>query len=187
MRFKGTALLAAALVGIVSYYFLIDLPSEKRKNKEKDRAEKVILFDVENVKGISFTKGEITIALKRLGIDEWQMTAPVNAKGDASAVSGFVSFLNNLNFTRVVEESPKDLTPFGLDTPDLKIILSMKNGETKGVRVGDDHPMGNKVYLSLLNGSRVLAAGVTKNRLDRKVHDLRDKTILDFKLLKLKK
>ena len=159
MRFKGTAVLAAVLIGIVSYYFLIDLPSEKRKQEEKDRAEKVILFDPsKNVKSISFIKGEITIALKRLGIDEWQMTAPVNAKGDAPAVSGFLSFLNNLNFTRVVEESPKDLTPFGLDTPDLKIILSMNNGETKGVRVGDDHPMGNKVYLARLNESRVLAA-----------------------------
>ena len=181
MRFKGTAALAAVFIGIVFYYFLIDLPSEQRKQEEKDRAEKVILFDSENVKTISFIKGEISIKLKRLGIDEWQMTAPVNANGDAPAVSAFLSFLNNLNFTRVVEESPKDLTPFGLDTPDLKIILSMNNGETKGVRVGDDHPMGNKVYLARLNESRVLAAGVTKNRLDRKVHDLRDKTILDFK------
>ena len=127
MRFKGTALLAAALVAIISYYFLIDLPSEKRKNKEKDRAEKVILFDPENVKGISFTKGEVTITLKGLGIDEWQMTAPVNAKGDALAVSEFLSFLSNLNFTRVVEESSKDLSPFGLDTPGLRIILSMNN------------------------------------------------------------
>jgi len=187
MRFKGTAALAAVFIGIVFYYFLIDLPSEQRKQEEKDRAEKVILFDSENVKAISFIKGENTITLKRLGTDEWQMTAPVNAKGDASAVSDFVSFLNNLNFTRVVEESPKDLTPFGLDTPDLKIILLMNNGETKGVHVGDDHPMGNKVYLSLLNGSRVLAAGVTKNRLDRKVHDLRDKTILDFKTSQITK
>jgi len=181
MRFKGTAALAAVFIGIVFYYFLIDLPSEQRKQEEKDRAEKVILFDSENVKAISFIKGEISIKLKRLGTDEWQVTAPIDAKGDAPAVSAFLSFLNNLNFTRVVEESPKDLTPFGLDTPDLKIILSMNNGETKGVRVGDDHPMGNKVYLARLNESRVLAAGVTKNRLDRKVHDLRDKTILDFK------
>ena len=181
MRFKGTAALAAVFIGIVFYYFLIDLPSEQRKQEEKDRAEKVILFDPENVKAISFIKGENTITLKRLGTDEWQVTAPIDAKGDAPAVSDFLSFLNNLNFTRVVEESPKDLTPFGLDTPDLKIILSMNNGETKGVRVGDDHPMGNKVYLARLNESRVLAAGITKNRLDRKVHDLRDKTILDFK------
>jgi len=181
MRFKGTAALAVVFIGIVLYYFLIDLPSEQRKQEEKDRAEKVILFDSENVKAISFIKGEISIKLKRLGTDEWQVTAPIDAKGDAPAVSAFLSFLNNLNFTRVVEESPKDLTPFGLDTPDLKIILSINNGETKGVRVGDDHPMGNKVYLARLNESRVLAAGVTKNRLDRKVHDLRDKTILDFK------
>ena len=109
------------------------------------------------------------------------MTAPVNANGDAPAVSEFLSFLKNLNFIRVVEESPKDLTPFGLNTPSLKIILSMNNGETKGVRVGDDHPMGNKVYLARLNGSRVLTAGITKNRLNQEVHDLRDKTILDFK------
>ena len=181
MRFKGTAVLAAVFIGIVFYYFLIDLPSEKRKKEDKDRSEKVILFDSENVKAISFIKGETTITLKRLGTDEWQMTAPVNASGDAPAVSDFLSFLKNLNFTRVVEESPKDLIPFGLNTPSLKIILSMDNGETKGVRVGDDHPMGNKVYLARLNGSRVLTAGVTRNRLDREVHDLRDKTILDFK------
>jgi hypothetical protein len=181
MRFKGTAALAAVFIGIVFYYFLIDLPSEKLKQEEKDREEKVILFDSENVKAISFIKGENTITLKRLGTDEWQMTVPVNANGDAAAVSGFLSFLKNLNFTRVVEESPKDLTPFGLNTPDLKIILSMDNGGAIGVRVGDDHPMGNKVYLARLNGSRILTAGITKNRLHRKVHDLRDKTILDFK------
>ena len=181
MRFKETAALAAVFVGIVFYYFQIDLPSEKRKNEEKDRSEKVILFSPEKVKVISFIKGGISIKLKRLGTDEWQMTAPVNANGDAPAVSGFLSFLKNLNFTRVVEESPKDLTPFGLNTPDLKIILSMDSGEAIGVRVGDDHPMGNKVYLARLNGSRILTAGITKNRLDREVHDLRDKTILDFK------
>lgn len=181
MRFKGTSVLAAVFIGIVFYYFLIDLPSEKRKKEDKDRSEKVILFDSENVKAISFIKGENTITLKRLGTDEWQMTAPIDVKGDSPAVSSFLLFLNNLNFTRVVAESPKDLIPFGLNTPSLKIILSMDNGETKGVRVGDDHPMGNKVYLARLNGSRVLTAGVTRNRLDREVYDLRDKTILDFK------
>jgi len=180
MRFKGTAVLTAVFIGIVFYYFLIDLPSEKHKKEEKDRSEKVILFDSKNVKVISFIKGENTITLKRLGRGEWQMTAPLNANGDVPAISDFLSFLKNLNFTRVVEESPKDLTPFGLNTPSLKIILSMDNGETKGVRVGDDHPMGNKVYLARLNGSRVLTAGIAKNRLDQEVHDLRDKTILDF-------
>ena len=96
MRFKGTAVLAAVFIGIVFFYFQVDLPSEKRKKEEKDRSEKVILFDSENVKGISFIKRENTITLKRLGADGWQMTAPVNANGDVPVVSDFLLFLKNL-------------------------------------------------------------------------------------------
>jgi hypothetical protein len=83
MKFKGTAALAVVFIGIVLYYFLIDLPSEKREKEEKNRLEKVILFDSENVKAITFIKEENTVELKRLGADEWQVTAPVNAKGDS--------------------------------------------------------------------------------------------------------
>jgi len=187
MRFKGTAALAVVFIGIVLYYFLIDLPSEKREKEEKDRSEKVILFDSEDVKTISIVKGENTVLLKRSGAGAWQMTAPVDAKGDSIAVSDFLSFLNSLNFTRVVEESPKNLSTFGLDSPDLKLILSMNNGETKGIRVGDDHPMGNRVYLARLSGKRVLTADITKNLLDRKVYDLRDKAIHDFKTPQINK
>ena len=187
MKFKGTAALAVVFIGIVLYYFLIDLPSEKREKEEKNRLEKVILFDSENVKAITFIKEENSVELKRLGADEWQVTAPVNAKGDSPAISDFLSFLNNLTFTRVVEESPKNLSTFGLDTPNLKVILSMNDGKTKGIRVGENHPMGNKVYLAQLNGERVLTADITRDRLDQKVYDLRDKTILDFKTPQINK
>ena len=187
MKFKGTAALAVVFIGIVLYYFLIDLPSEKREKEEKNRLEKVILFDSENVKAITFIKEENTVELKRLGADEWQVTAPVNTKGDSPAVSDFLSFLNNLTFTRVVEESPKNLSTFGLDTPNLQVILSMNDGKTKGIRVGENHPMGNKVYLAQLNGERVLTADITRDRLDQKVYDLRDKTILDFKTPQINK
>jgi len=187
MKFKGTAALAVVFIGIVLYYFLIDLPSEKREKEEKNRREKVILFDSENVKAISLIKEENTVELKRLGADEWQVTAPINTKGDSPAISDFLSFLNNLTFTRVVEESPKNLSTFGLDTPNLKVILSMNDGKTKGIRVGENHPMGNKVYLARLNGERVLTADITRDRLDQKVYDLRDKTILDFKTPQINK
>ena len=187
MRFKGTAALAVVFIGIVLYYFLIDLPSEKREKEEKDRSEKVILFDSEDVKTISIVKGENTVLLKRSGAGAWQMTAPVDAKGDSIAVSDFLSFLNSLNFTRVVEESPKNLSTFGLDTPSLKVILSMTNGEAKGIQVGDDHPMGNRVYLTRLNEKKVLTADIIGNRLDRNAHDLRDKTILNFETPQIKK
>ena len=181
MKFKGTVALTAVFIGIVLYYFLIDVPTAKRKQEEKSFSEKVVPFDLEDVKAISIVKGGNTVALKRSGTEEWLMTEPVQAKGDSPAVSVFLSFLNNLNFTRVVEESPKNLSTFGLDTPSLKVILSMTNGEAKGIQVGDDHPMGNRVYLTRLNEKKVLTADIIGNRLDRNAHDLRDKTILNLR------
>ena len=124
MKFKGTAALAILLIGIVLYYFLIDLPSEKREKEEKNLSEKVIPFNSEDVETISILKAKNTIALKRSNADAWEITKPVHAKGDSVAVSDFISFLNNLNFTRVVEESPKNLSTFGLDTPNLKLPVS---------------------------------------------------------------
>jgi len=187
MKFKGTVALTTAFIGIVLYYFLIDVPTEERKREEKIRSEKVLPFDSDNVEIFSIIKEKNTIALKRSGADEWQMTKPVNAKGDSGAVSTFLSFISNLSFTRVVEESPKNLNTFGLDTPVIKITLSTKEGETKGIRVGDNHPMGNKLYLARLNENRVLTADITKDRLDKRTYDLRDKTILSFDISKVKK
>ena len=187
MKFKGTVLLVATFIGIVLYYFLIDIPAEKLKKEEKNRSEKALPFELEHVKKISIIKKENTISLKRSGKDEWEMTKPLQAKGDSAEVTTFLSFLNNLNFVRVVEALPKDLSIFGLDTPYLKVILSMKNGVTMGLRVGDNHPMGNKVYLARLNEKQVLTASISKSSLDRKPYDLRDKTILSFKTPQIKK
>ena len=187
MKFKGTVALTATFILIVLYYFLIDVPTEERKREEKVRSERILAFDSENINAFSIIKGKETIALERSSIAEWQMTQPVDAKGDSEAVSTFLSFLANLSFARVVEESPKDLSVFGLDTPVMKVTLSTKKGDSKGIRIGDDHPMGNKVYLARLNESRVFTADVIKDHLDRRVYDLRDKTILDFEILKVKK
>jgi hypothetical protein len=187
MKFKGTATLAILFFGIILYYFLIDLPSENRKNEEKALSEKVISFNPEDVKTIAIVKAENTVELKRNTSEAWQMTKPVHAKGDFEAVSDFLSFLDNLNFTRVVDESSKKLSTFGLDAPKFQVILSMNDDEKKGLLVGDDHPMGNRLYLARLNEKRVLTADITKNLLDRNVYDLRDKTILDFKTTQINK
>jgi len=187
MKFKGTVVLTLIFIGIVLYYFLIDIPTEERNKEEKIRLGKVLPFDSSNIKAFSIVKNKITIKLKRLSTGEWQMTEPVEAKGDSGAISTFLSFLSNLNFSRVVEESPKNLSTFGLQAPVMEVTLLTKEGETKGIRVGEDHPMGNQVYLARLSEDRVLTASITKDRLDRQAYDLRDKTILGFEVSKVKK
>lgn len=187
MKFKGTVALTVAFIGIVLYYFLIDVPTEERKKEEKIRSEKVLPFDSDDVESLSIIEENKTIVLKRSSKNAWQMTKPVTAKGDPIAISTFLSFLSDLDFTRIVEESAKNLDTFGLHKPTLKIIISTKSGKTKGIQVGDDHPIGNKIYLTRLNEDKVFTVDISRDRLYRQAYDLRDKTILDFETSQIKK
>lgn len=180
MKFKGTLGLAAAFIVLVLYYFLIDVPTEKRNKEEQARAEKVLLFEADDVESFSIVSENASISLQRTGSETWKMTEPVEAPGDSATASTYLSFLKQLRFIRVVEEVSNDLAVFGLESPSLQISLSLKNGKKQGLRVGDDHPMGNKIYLARTGENRVLTARVARSRLSRSVYELRDKSILDF-------
>ncbi|KMP12660.1 hypothetical protein UR09_00720 [Candidatus Nitromaritima sp. SCGC AAA799-A02] len=187
MKFKGTLGLTVAFIGLVLYYFLIDVPTEERKKEEQARSEKILLFEPDHVESFSIIRKKDPITLKRAGDDAWEVTAPVVARGDSQTASTFLSFLKGIRFDRVVEDAPKDLAVFGLESPSLEISLLLKNGEKKGIRVGDNHPMGNKIYLSRIGESKVLTAGIGRSQLDRQVYDLRDKTILGFNATQITK
>ena len=49
MKFKGTVWMAALFLGIVLYYYLVDIPAEKRQLEEKERAGKIFLFEKDQV------------------------------------------------------------------------------------------------------------------------------------------
>ena len=180
MKFKGTIWLTAAFIGLVLYHFLIDVPTEKRQKEEKARSEKVLLFEAEDVESLTLSGKNSPVTLERIDASAWKMTEPVEALGDSTTVSDFLSLLKQLNFVRIVEETPADISVFGLDTPSLQISLSLKNGKERGIRIGDDHPMGGKIYLTRDGENKVLTAGVARNQLDLSVYELRDKAILTF-------
>ena len=180
MKFKGTIWLTAAFIGLVLYHFLIDIPTEKRQKEEKARSEKVLLFEAEDVESLTLSGKSGPVTLERVGANKWKMTEPVVDLGDSATVSDFLSLLKQLNFIRVVEETPADISVFGLDTPSLQISLSLKNGKERGIRIGDDHPMGGKIYLTRAGEDKVLTASIARNQLDLSVYELRDKAILTF-------
>ncbi|MFQ5449818.1 MAG: DUF4340 domain-containing protein [Nitrospinaceae bacterium] len=180
MKFKGTIWLSAAFFGIVLYYFLVDLPTEKKHKEEKERSEKVLLFDRKDVEGFSLTKGEQTLQLQRKGEEGWKLLQPLKAEADKEAAASYLSRLEDARFSRVVEESPKDPAVYGLKTPSLKITLKLKGQGEKTLLVGDENPMRNYLYVQREGEKKVLLATVFRKDLDRSLFDLRDKTLLDF-------
>ncbi len=181
MKFKGTVWMAAALLGIVLYYYLVDVPAEKKQIEEKERAGKILLFETAQVDEIILEKKDESLHLKRTGPDGWELLKPVQAKGDSSTASAFLSFLQSARFSRVVDDSAKDLSVYGLQDPSIKITLQLKGEGEKTLLVGDDHPMNKYLYVKRGDESKVLLAGDSRRALDKSIFDFRDKSLLQFK------
>jgi hypothetical protein len=162
------------------YYFLIDLPAEKKKAQEKEIAGKVLPLKIENISEFSLIKKDQTITLQQNTNNLWNLSQPLKAGGDNPEAESFLSEIEALERSRVVESDPKNLSPYGLDTPSFKIHIKFKNNREETLLFGNDSPMGGKIYLKLKSAPAVLLAATSKTAFDKSVYHFRDKTIFNF-------
>lgn len=170
--------MAAVFLSLVLYYFFVDLPAEQKKKTDKERAEKIL--PLESVVEFSLIGNGDAIALKRNASQSWELTRPLSAPGDSNEAEAFISEINNLKKTRMVEENPKDLSLYGLSSPFLKIHFKSENGEEETLSVGNESPMGGNLYFKRENHSAVMMAPATRSLFEKSVYDFRNKMLLNF-------
>ncbi len=179
MKFKGALGMTLALAAIGSYYFLVDIPTEKKKKESKERSEKIVLFDEKNVTNLTLSLVGSKISLQKNG-DYWKVVEPIKAKSDEDEVTNLLNTLKTAKHSRVVDEAPKDLSSFGLKDPKLTLTLGLKEKGNTSILVGDNSPIGSSLYIKLSDKPAVLLSSVSRKDLTKSLYDLRDKTILDF-------
>ena len=84
MKFKGTAWMLVGFLILGVYYFLVDLPAEKKNAKEKEIAGKVLYFKTADIEEFSLIKGDQTITLQQNPESNWYLIQPLKTKGDNS-------------------------------------------------------------------------------------------------------
>ena len=180
MKFRGTALMAAVFLGLVLYYFFVDLPAEQKEKTEQEQAEKIIPLEAEKVVEFSLTgKGE-PIALKREALHNWKLTLPFSASGDSTEAEAFISEIASLKKTRTVEEHPKDLSIYGLSSPFLKIHFKFENKKEETLLIGNESPLGGHLYFKRGSQSAVMMAASSQSSFEKSIYSFRDKTLLNF-------
>ncbi len=180
MKFKGTALMAAVFLSLVLYYFFVDLPAEQKEKIEKEYAEKLLPLEMEKVVEFSLTGNSEPIALKRKAPYKWDIIRPLSASGDSPEAEAFISEIENLKKTRVVEENPKDLSIYGLSPPTLKIYFKFENKNEETLLIGNESPLGDHLYFKRENHPAVMMAASSRSRFEKSVYSFRDKTLLNF-------
>ena len=112
----------------------------------------------------------------------WNITAPLEARADTTAVDNLVNAVNQAEVSRTLDDPQPDLALYGLDSPVATVRLTLEDGtQLPLIRIGKDTPVGYSVYVqragedAILLTPQALRLGMTKQ-----TKDLRDKAVLVF-------
>ena len=172
--------MAAVFLGLVLYYFFVDLPAEQKEKTKQEQAEKLLPLEEEKVIEFSLIGKGASIALKRETLHNWKLTLPFSATGDSNEAEAFISEIAGLKKTRTVEENPKDLSIYGLSSPFLKIHFKFENKNEETLLIGNESPLGGHLYFKRKSQPAVMMAASSQSRFEKSIYSFRDKTLLNF-------
>jgi hypothetical protein len=181
MRGRNTLIMAivALLLGAAVYF--LEIRGAVEREEAEAVADRLLRFEATDVQRVTITRAEGSIALARGDDDTWRITAPHDLAADAGAVDGVLTRLESADHERLVEETPEDLTRFGLAEPQVSVALELADGTRHELAFGDGTPVGFNVFVKRGDGDAVYtaAAGI-KDAVDKSLFDLRDRKVLNF-------
>ena len=177
MSGRRTLLMLAVLIGLGGYIYFIDLDRQRTAQDAKT----LLQFDSDAVTQVAlvYPDRELHLAKDDGG---WNITAPLEARADTSAVDNLVNAVNQAEVSRTLDDPQPDLALYGLDSPVATVRLTLEDGtQLPLIRIGKDTPVGYSVYVqragedTILLTPQALRLGMTKQ-----TKDLRDKAVLVF-------
>jgi hypothetical protein len=179
-RWTTTAVLAVALAGLGTFFYVYEVrqgPAREKAKEVKDRAWKDL--EAKDVEEIAVTRKGETLKLKRAG-DTWALAAPVESRAEKQPAEDLASSLATLRVEREIEPNPAKPADFGLAPPAAEVRFKAK-GQEHQVRVGSKNPTGIWVYAQLEDKPAVVLVPDSILRdAEKPVADFRDRTVVAF-------
>jgi len=178
---KKTLIWAVTLLVLAAFYYQYEIQGGQKWQEAASKREVLFQFAADDVTGFTVKREqEIVRAEQRDG--HWYLTEPLAVRGDDQKYQELARYVADLHYTRVVEEQPQSLEPYGLSAPQLEIQVTLKNQSAPlMLRLGAANPAGGSYYTQVEGRSAIyLVSGVAKDVLNASLHALRDKTVLAF-------
>lgn len=160
--------------------FLVSAFLENTFNKKPFdlRDKRILRFERDKADSLDVTMGPTHIVLARAG-SEWNVTQPIQARGDYGAIEGLLTRLSSAPMTKLVESTPKDLKAYGLAQPE--VVLAIGTGSSKAeLAVGKEQ--NGEVHAQDRARNLVFTIDPTlATDLRKGVDDYRDKDLFEFR------
>ena len=177
---RSTIALLVVFGGLFAYIYFVTWRRPADTGVTRDKVFAGVEADKIDELKVTSDTGEVTTLKKESG--NWQVVAPVAARADESEASGIATSLAQLEVVRIINESPTELTDYGLATPRIEVDFKV-TGDNKPRRlvIGDTSPTGTDLFAKRNDEKEVfLVPGFQETTFNRSTFDLRDKTLLKF-------
>jgi len=182
LKFSSTSVLFIALASLSAWYFLYEKTYKQKRSDRDSQQSSLLPFDKDSVTELMITtKGEAPVHLKKGTGNDWILVAPLTDKADKQTVSSLLASIGSARKERVVEENPKDLSPFGLVNPELKLTVVKDLENQVELLLGSQTQVGSSVYVKLASSPPVIKTNKSLvNALTKNLFELRDKNLISL-------
>jgi Domain of unknown function (DUF4340) len=148
-------------IALGGYFFLFEWNSSGEKPiLEPNRVvqkSRFLPIPREEIAELELRRDGGTVLCRKEG-KKWTVVEPVGAQVTSDLVTSFIENLTPEKEVRVMEETAKDLSPYGLDRPHVTVTVKGKN-VVATVLIGDTNPTDSAVYVRKENSLQVVLLG----------------------------
>lgn len=199
-NFKSTLLLTGILGALIGWYFLYEQKYRPQILEHEEKTKQLVSLNADQIQEVEIVrmknapkeaeganatpdpnfKPEFeTTKLKKSGTD-WLVTEPISDSADSSQVSSMVSTFASTKQERVVEEKPKDLSPYGLKDPIVRVLAKKDStSPPEEILIGLNTPVGFSAYAKVAGKDPVFKVSSSlKTAFNKDSKELRNKNII---------
>ena len=178
MRYRPTLVMVLVLAGLGLYLYVVELPQKESHERQDIVDKKVLLFDQDTLSGLTIKTDRYELVFARTPEQGWVLTAPLNTEADQREVQNLIRALVTGTVTRVVEDHPTNLTPFGLDNP-VTTVSVVAGAARETFSIGDSGPLSSTLYVLRESDRKVLLTNLApKDFVNNTLMTFRRKDIL---------
>ncbi|GAB4180440.1 MAG: hypothetical protein Kow00108_16830 [Calditrichia bacterium] len=179
---KNNIYLFVLIVLIGLYAYFVEYQGINKEAARKEAAMHLFSVQKDSVVKVRLKNVYGSFEFSKNSGNKWWILKPVVTEAEQEKINALLNQCATLKRDEDVEpfvaENPDE---FGLQNPEIKIVLVTSRGEKDSVLVGTDSPVGNKLFAGKGDSLIVTIPASVKSQFSKGLFDWRNKKVVAFK------
>lgn len=179
MRFKSTLILGIVFLALAAYVYFFEV---KGAGRREETPKEILPFDRANLEELRLTYPDRAVLCLRDSADVWHLVEPIETRASQEEIEEILTCLDGATIRRTVADSAENLADYGLDRPQITLGIRQEEEERyRSLMLGAKNPTGTYAYAKRGDEPPIfLVSSSLLSSLEKSLHDLRFKRVLDF-------